>query len=296
MGAICCIRSILQEWAIFKAQNFLHVTPGSTWLNQMRRHQHRRHPCQLAPCPLVRTLLTQTTMINSIGETPVPQHPCVLKSRQRQLPWQTDLPIGWNHPTCYFWFLRLVLILVILQMLLNPNWQYPTCVVFFGWTKEIAAAAPSAQFFAEVGATFTADGFDWGQLKSHGLFYRCQRSEHMLCGKLLAHCKAQVSTLREEIGVRICCFKIGITSNPPLRFSTYLEKNYSCMWVIAVSKSVDQINMLEAAVISEFQKHVGCKNEPDTGGEGALNRKNRTKPPYYLYVTAGRADKSRWVG
>lgn len=131
LGAICCIRSILQEWAIFKAQNFLHVTPGSTWLNQMRRHQHRRHPCQLAPCPLVRTLLTQTTMINSIGETPVPQHPCVLKSRQRQLPWQTDLPIGWNHPTCYFWFLRLVLILVILQMLLNPNWQYPTCVVFF---------------------------------------------------------------------------------------------------------------------------------------------------------------------
>jgi hypothetical protein len=73
-------------------------------------------------------------------------------------------------------------------------------------------------------------------------------------------------------------------------------KKYNCMWVIAVSNSIDRINMLEAAVISEFQQHVGCKNEPDTGGEGALNRKNRAKPPYYLYVTAGKADQARWVG
>ena len=75
-----------------------------------------------------------------------------------------------------------------------------------------------------------------------------------------------------------------------------MEKNYNLMWVIAVSNSIHRINMLEAAVISEFQKHVGCKNEPDTGGEGALNRKNRAQPPYYLYVTAGKADQAKWVG
>ena len=161
-------------------------------------------------------------------------------------------------------------------------------------TKESSVA--KVEYLARVGDTSTAEGFDWQSLKSVGLLYHCQRSENILCGKLLKHCKNQVSSLREKIGIRICCFKIGITSNPPLRFASYMEKNFNCMWVIAVSNSIDRISMLEAAVISEFQKHVGCKNEPDTGGEGALNRKTRAEPPYYLYVTAGKADQARWVG
>ena len=82
-----------------------------------------------------------------------------------------------------------------------------------------------AEYLARVGGTFTAEGFDWQPLKSVGLLYHCQRSEKMLCGKLLRHCKNQVSSLREQIGIRICCFKIGITSNPPLRFASYMEKN-----------------------------------------------------------------------
>lgn len=103
--------------------------------------------------------------------------------------------------------------------------------------------------------------------------------------------------IRESIGIRLCCFKIGITSNPPLRFSFYVKKNFSCMWVIACSESLDTINMLEAALVALFYQHVGCKNEPETGGEGALSRNNnRAEPPYYVYVTAGRADQARWVG
>ena len=90
-------------------------------------------------------------------------------------------------------------------------------------TKESSVA--KAEYLARVGGTFTAEGFDWQPLKSVGLLYHCQRSEKMLCGKLLRHCKNQVSSLREQIGIRICCFKIGITSNPPLRFASYMEKN-----------------------------------------------------------------------
>ena len=40
---------------------------------------------------------------------------------------------------------------------------------------------------------------------------------------------------------------------------------------------------------------VGCKNAANSGGEGALNRKDM-EPPFFLYVTGGAADQGRWVG
>lgn len=162
-------------------------------------------------------------------------------------------------------------------------------------SKELSL--PDADFLARVGASFVAEGFDWKELRCQQLHFRCQSAKKpMICGKLLAHCKEQVTSLRERIGVRLCVFKVGITSNPPQRFASYVQKNYCCMWLIAQTESVDKIHMLEAAVISHFQQHVGCRNEPNTGGEGALNRTNRPPPPYFLYVTAARADKVPWVG
>lgn len=99
------------------------------------------------------------------------------------------------------------------------------------------------------------------------------------------------------MGIRICIFKIGVTSNPKRRFEWFLERGYSCMWVLAESDSQDLIHMLEAALISEFGKHIGCRNKPDSGGEGALNRTTVAScPPFYTYVVGGRADQSRWVG
>ena len=54
--------------------------------------------------------------------------------------------------------------------------------------------------------------------------------------------------------------------------------------------------MLEAALIAEFSKHVGCRNKDGTGGEGKINRDTPPVGPYYVYVTGGRADQSRRVG
>ena len=67
------------------------------------------------------------------------------------------------------------------------------------------------------------------------------------------------------------------------------------MWVIAKSSSVDTIHMLEAACISHFAVHIGCRNQPESGGEGALNRAH-PKPPFFLYVTGARADQPRRIG
>ena len=76
----------------------------------------------------------------------------------------------------------------------------------------------------------------------------------------------------------------------------YRDQGFHSMWVLAVSPSVDLIHMLEAGLVMAFYKHVGCRNQKGTGGEGALNKKNRAPPPYFLYVTGGRADQARRVG
>lgn len=154
---------------------------------------------------------------------------------------------------------------------------------------------PDYEILVNMGRTFAAEVFDWKALKAHHLFHKCPANDKMISGKLLAHCRNQVVAFREAIGSP-CCFKIGITTNPPLRFSSYVKKNFTCMWVIANSMSLDTVNMLEAGLIALFHKLVGCKNAAESGGEGAQNRKCPTTGPYFVYVTGGRADQACWVG
>ena len=59
---------------------------------------------------------------------------------------------------------------------------------------------------------------------------------------------------------------------------TYFQKGYTSMWLINASNSIDSVSMLEAALISEFGKHVGCHNKPNSGGEGGLNKKSPPTP------------------
>lgn len=119
----------------------------------------------------------------------------------------------------------------------------------------------------------------------------------MTCGKVLAHAKTQITAFRESVGFRLCVFKIGITSNPPLRYASYVQNNrFDRMWVISKTDSIDTIQMLEAACIALFSHHVGRRNQDGSGGEGAFNRAVPPKPPFYLYVTGCRADQPRAVG
>lgn len=99
------------------------------------------------------------------------------------------------------------------------------------------------------------------------------------------------------MGIRLCVFKVGVTADPTARYRFYIkEKNFTAMWLIATSNSVDLVHMLEAALVSEFHKHVGCRNREGSGGEGALNREPVALPPYYVYIVGGRADQPRSVG
>lgn len=142
--------------------------------------------------------------------------------------------------------------------------------------------------------------FEWIHAKSLGLHNHCLKAQmenkRLCCGKILQHAQEQVNAFRQKVGIRICCFKMGITSNPLVRFTSYLQKGYTTMWLIGVSNSIDLISMLEAALISEFQKHVGCHNRPGTGGEGSLNKEAPPPPPFFAYIVGGRADQNRRVG
>ena len=177
--------------------------------------------------------------------------------------------------------------------MLLPKIRWSSCCEF----QEVARS--HAALLSEMGAVFKAEGFDWNAIRPYGFCNKCMCSRkggNATAGKILAHAKSLVTSLRESIGIRLCIFKIGVTANPLTRYSFYLENGYTCMWLIAVSHSIDLIHMLEAALISEFFRHVGCKNKPESGGEGALNRSSPPEPPYFAYVVGGRADQGHWVG
>ena len=152
---------------------------------------------------------------------------------------------------------------------------------------------------SRLGKTFDASTFDWHEVRRYNIRNCCvslQPGRSMTCGRILAHARNQITLFRESIGVRICVFKIGVTSNPIQRFISYLESGFTDVWVLTMSDSRDLINMLEAACISHFSIHVGCRNQSETGGEGALNRANPPMSSFYLYVTGGMADQPRRVG
>lgn len=107
------------------------------------------------------------------------------------------------------------------------------------------------------------------------------------CGKILAHAKRQVAAFRQRMGNEVCVFKIGVTADPHVRFQDYLEKNYSTMWLISESNDLGMTHMLEAALVSDCSGIKGCRNHPETGGEGSLHRSD---PPFYVYLVGARAD------
>ena len=152
----------------------------------------------------------------------------------------------------------------------------------------------------QLGEAFDAATCDWDHVKTFDLHNHCLKAQlqnkKLNCGTILSHAQNQVNSFRQKIGFRICCFKIGVTSNPLNRFASYLQRGYTCMWLIGASHSADLISMLEASLIHEFAKHVGCHNQLGSGGEGALNRESPPPPPYFIYITGGRADQNRRVG
>ena len=137
----------------------------------------------------------------------------------------------------------------------------------------------------------------WSLLRSFGLVNRQMplQPRSPSSGRILAHAHQQVTSFREHLGVSLCVFKVGVTASPVPRYVSYRGKNFTAMWIIFASDSVKEVHMLEAALISLFHSSTGCQNMAGSGGEGALNKPGAT-PPFYVYVTGGRADQNKRVG
>lgn len=145
--------------------------------------------------------------------------------------------------------------------------------------------------------TFVVHEVAWEQLKHCYIHNRTPKfAPNAIAGKILLHCKRQVDGFRERIGISVCVFKIGVTACIPQRFLDYLCKNFSEMWIIYSGSDLGLVHMLEAALISEFHQIRGCRNAANSGGEGGLNRRSHSGPPYFVYVTGGRADQFKRVG
>lgn len=142
---------------------------------------------------------------------------------------------------------------------------------------------------------FDPSDFDWNLVKPMGLLNCCPERTKInpTCGKILSRCKNKIASFKEYIGVGLCVFKIGVSANPVMRYITYVDLGFTSMWVIEMSSNIGLIHMLEAALVSEYASHVGCRNKEGSGGEG---KAGQAKGPYFVYVTGGRADQRRKVG
>ena len=113
-------------------------------------------------------------------------------------------------------------------------------------------------------------------------------------GTILQRCLSQVCHFREKLGKQLCVYKLGLTSNPALRFQFYKEGNYTHMTVLHVSCNLGLIQMLEAALIAANISEKGCRNQR-YGGEGPPG--SIEEPYHFAYVVGARADsfkRIRW--
>ena len=95
----------------------------------------------------------------------------------------------------------------------------------------------------------------------------------------------------EKLGKQLCVYKLGLTSNPALRFQFYKEGNYTHMTVLHVSCNLGLIQMLEAALIAANISE-SCRNQR-YGGEGPPG--SIEEPYHFAYVVGARADSFKRI-
>lgn len=112
-------------------------------------------------------------------------------------------------------------------------------------------------------------------------------------GTILQRCLSQVSKFRDRIGRSLCVYKVGLTSNPLIRFQFYRDANYTHMWLLHATGNLGVAQMLEAAVISSNLGEKGCRNQR-YGGEGPPLKDDSAF--HFVYVVGARADTMKPIG
>ena len=128
--------------------------------------------------------------------------------------------------------------------------------------------------------------------KGISIGYIATNRRNPTAGTVLQHCKRKAKQFRIFVGVTVCVFKIGFTSNPIFRFSKYRGLNYSDMCLLHVTPCKATAEMLEAALIDQHMGLSGCRNE-SFGGEGPGHIQ---AAHYYVYIVGARADQLKPIG
>ena len=127
--------------------------------------------------------------------------------------------------------------------------------------------------------------------QQHGIciaYLHHPRKYNATAGVVLQRCLTQASNFRDRMGRKVCVFKLGLTSNPVVRFDFYREGNYTHMSLLHVSSNLGLIQMLEAALIAANLGETGCRNQK-YGGEGPPCFED--EPYHFVYIVGARADK-----
>ena len=106
-------------------------------------------------------------------------------------------------------------------------------------------------------------------------------------GTILQGCLNHIERFRNQMTRSLCIYKIGITTNPVVRFHFYALGNYSKMWLLHVDDNMGAVEMLEAGLIAMHISEKECRNER-FGGDGPTTLDHAG--PHFLYIVGARAD------
>ena len=124
----------------------------------------------------------------------------------------------------------------------------------------------------------------------HGILisYLVDESQRSKCtaGTILQRCMMKVEAFRMNMTYSLCVFKIGMTTNPLLRFHFYAKGNYSHMSLLHVTNNIGVAQMLEAALIQAHMSERQCRNEK-LGGDGPPTNQDGH---FFVYIVGARAD------
>ena len=93
-------------------------------------------------------------------------------------------------------------------------------------------------------------------------------------GTILQGCLTQIDRFRNQMTRSLCVYKVGITTNPVLRFHFYARGNYSKMSLLHITENMGVAQMLEAALLAMHISEKECRNER-FGGDGPATLENQ---------------------
>ena len=132
------------------------------------------------------------------------------------------------------------------------------------------ATIPDEVVFGETTDVFLTDG-----MEDH-----CMRISSASFSDLAEHAIKRIKEMRN--GLKLPLIKVGITTNPMVRFEYYKEDDWQIMWLLLCSPVLKDVEDLEIALISRFKNTSGCQNIRD-GGDGGLGVRFPNMPFYYTY-------------